>query len=162
MLERADQLQPGPVPDVGKAGVAMSTKVTLQDEAVLGPVEEGTPVLQLVHPVWRFLGMQLGHPPVVHELPAPHSVAEVDSPVVLRIDVAQGGGDPAFGHHRVRLSQQRLANQSSARSLSVGLHGGPQASASCTDDDDVVLMCLVVGHQKSRRSVMTLLARRRT
>ena len=59
MLESADQLEPGPVPDVGQARVAMTTKITLQDAAVLGPVEEGSPVLQLVHPVRRFLGVQL-------------------------------------------------------------------------------------------------------
>ena len=125
MLESADQLEPGPVPDVGQASVAMTTKITLQDAAVLGPVEEGSPVLQLVHPVRRFLGVQLCHPPVVHELPAPHRVAEVDSPVVLRVDIPQSGGDPALGHHRMRLSQQRFAYQSSARPLSRGLHRGP-------------------------------------
>ena len=54
----------------------------------------------------RFPGVQLGHTPVVHVLPAAHRVGEMNFPVIPVIDVRQRGGDAPFGHHRVRLAQK--------------------------------------------------------
>ena len=162
LLERADHLQPGPVADVGQPRVAMSAEVALEDQPVLRPVEEGAPLLQLQHPGRRLLGVELRHAPVVEELPSAHRVAEVDLPVVLGPDVAQGGGDASLGHHRVGLAEERLADQRRVSALGGGLDGGAQARSAGADDQDVVLVRLVLGHQKSLRSRMAPVARRRT
>ena len=146
LLQGPDQLQAGAVPDVGQAGVAVATEVALEDQAVLGPVEQGAPVLELADPVGRLLGVQLGHAPVVEHLAAAHGVAEVDLPAVLVVDVAQGRGHAALGHHGVGLAQQRLAHQRGAQALGPGLDGGPQPGAAGADDDDVELVGLVLSH----------------
>ncbi len=51
LLERPDELEPGAVADVGQSGEAVAAEVALEDEAVLGPVEQGAPVLELADPV---------------------------------------------------------------------------------------------------------------
>ena len=76
LLQGADHLQAGAVADVGQPGVAVAAEVALADEPVGGAVEKRAPLLQLVHPLGCFLGVQLGHPPVVEELAAAHGVAE--------------------------------------------------------------------------------------
>ena len=162
LLERADHLQPGAVSDVGQPGVAMASEVALEDPPVLGPVEERAPLLQLQHPGRCLLGVELGHPPVVEELSSTHGVAEVDLPVVLRPDVAQRGGDAALGHHRVRLAEERLADQCGVGSLRRGLDGRPEPGSAGADDDHVVLVGLVLRHQKNLRSWMAPLATSRT
>ena len=106
LLEGPDQLQAGPVTDMGQARVAVATEVALEDPPVLGPVEECPPPLELVDPVGGLLGVQLGHPPVVEHLPAPHGVAEVDLPVVLGPDVPHGRGGATLGHDGVGLAQE--------------------------------------------------------
>ena len=111
VLQRADHLQAGAVADVGQARIAVAAEVALQDAAVLGAVEHRAPGLELAHAVGRFLGVQLGHAPVVEVLAAAHRVGEVDLPVVALVDVGQRRGDAALGHHRVRLAEQRLADQ---------------------------------------------------
>src|SRR5262249_43684242 len=87
VLERADHLQAGAVADGREAGVFVAAEVPLQNAAVLGAVEDGPPGFELADAGRRFLGVQLGHPPVVHVLPAAHGVGEVDLPVVALIDV---------------------------------------------------------------------------
>ena len=162
MLERADHLQPGAVADVGQPGVPVTAEVALEDAAVRRAVEQGAPLLELEHPLGGLLGVDLGHPPVVEQLAAAHRVAEVHLPVVLGVDVAEGGGDPAFGHHRVRLAEQRLAHQRRPGALRGRLDRRPQAGAAGADDDDVERVRLVVGHQKNRRSSIVPVATRRT
>ena len=116
LLQGADQLEAGAVADVGQPGEPVAAEVALEDQAVLGPVEQRPPVLELADPVGGLLGVELGHAPVVEHLAAPHGVAEVDLPVVLGVDVAQGGGHAAFGHDGVGLAQQGLAHQGGAQS----------------------------------------------
>ena len=116
-------------------------------QAVLGPVEQRAPVLELADPVGGLLGVELGHAPVVEHLAAAHGVAEVDLPVVLVVDVAQGGGDAALGHDGVGLAQQGLAHQSGPQAPGPGLDGGPQAGAAGADDDDVEVVGLVLSHR---------------
>lgn len=106
LLEGADQLQAGAVPDMGEAGVLMAAEVPLGDLALGGAVEERAPGLQLPDPVRGLLGVQLGHPPVVEELAPAHGVAEVHLPVVALVDIAHAGGDAALGHHRMGLAEQ--------------------------------------------------------
>src|SRR5258707_244387 len=102
---------------LGQARILVAAEVALQDAAVGRAVEEGAPGLELVDPRGRLLGMDLRHAPVVQEFPAPHGVAEVDLPAVARIGGGERGGHPALGHHRVRLPEQRLADQADRATL---------------------------------------------
>ena len=111
VLQRADQLEAGAVADVCQAWIAMPAEVALQDTAVGRAIEHGAPSLQLAHAIGRLLGVDLGHAPVVDVLTAAHRVREVHLPVVPVVDVGERGRHPAFGHHRVRLAQQRLADE---------------------------------------------------
>ena len=88
ILQRADHLQAGAVADVRQARIAVAAEVALEDPAVLGAVEHRAPGLELADAVGRFLGVQLGHAPVVEVLAAAHRVGEVDLPVVAVVDVA--------------------------------------------------------------------------
>ena len=110
LLQGADQLQPGAVADMGEPRVFVAAEVALADPAVRRAVEQRPVGLQFPDPVRRLLRVQLGHPRVVQELSAAHGVAEVHLPVVLGVDVAHGRRDAALGHHRVRLAEQRLAD----------------------------------------------------
>ena len=97
--------RPGAVADVGQPRVAVAAEVALQDAAVRRPVEHRAPGLELAHAVGRFLGVQLGHAPVVDVLAAAHRVGEVHLPAVAIVDVGQRGRHAAFGHDRVRLAR---------------------------------------------------------
>jgi hypothetical protein len=55
LLECADHLETGAVSHMGQARVAVAAEVALQDAAVLGAVEESTPLLELEHACRRFL-----------------------------------------------------------------------------------------------------------
>ncbi len=111
ILEGADQLEARAIADVREARIAVPAEVALQDAPVGGPVEDGAPRLELAHAIGRLLGVDLGHPPVVDVLAAAHRVGEVHLPVVAIVDVGERRRDAAFGHHRVRLAEQRLADQ---------------------------------------------------
>ena len=111
ILQRADHLEAGAVADVREARIAVAAEVALEDAAVRRAIEDRAPRLELAHAVGRFLRVQLRHAPVVDVLAAAHRVGEVDLPVVAVVDVGQRRGDAALGHHRVRLAEQRLADQ---------------------------------------------------
>ncbi len=154
LLERADHLEARAVADVGEARVLVTAEVALKDSPVGRAVEERAPLLELVHAVGRFHGVELRHAPLVQVAAALHRVAEVDLPVVLRLDVPQRRGDAALGHDGVRLAQQRLADQAHAQALGARLDGGAQARPAGADDQDVVLVRLeLLGHfrRASRR-----------
>jgi hypothetical protein len=146
---------------VREPGVAVAAEVALADQPVGSAVEQRAPVLELAHPVGRFLGVQLGHAPVVEHLPAAHGVAEVHPPVVLGPRVRHRRRDAALGHDGVRLAQQGLADDRRARAVLRGLDGGPQAGTSRPDHDDVVVVPFEL-HQKNLRSVIVPVARRKT
>jgi hypothetical protein len=101
--------------------------------------------------------VQLRHAPVVEHLAAAHRVAEMNLPVVLRPDVTERRGDPALRHDRVRLAQERLADQPHRDALRRGLDRGTQPGAAGADHQNVVLVCLVIliRHQMILRSRMT-------
>ena len=145
VLERADHLEAGAVADVGEPRVAVAAEVALEDAPVLRAVEERAPVLELADAVGRLLRVELRHAPVVQELAAAHRVAEVDLPVVLRVDVAERRGDAALGHDRVRLAEERLADERRTRrpapSASIAARR-PAPPAPMTSD--VVLVGLVL------------------
>ncbi len=140
----------------------MAAEVPLGHPAVLGPVEQGAPALELVDPFRCLLGVELGHPPVVQHLAAAHRVAEVDLPVVLRVDVAHRRGHAALGHHRVGLAEQRLADEGHPQPALLGLDRRPQPGAAGADHDHVVLVRLVLGHLFSGSSRPRRLAARPT
>ncbi len=106
VLERADHLQAGAVADMRQARIAMPAEISVQDTAVFGAVEHRAPGLQLFDARRCFLGVQLGHAPVIQILPAAHGIGEVDAPVVAVVDVAHRRGHSAFGHHRMGLAEQ--------------------------------------------------------
>ena len=146
LLERADELQAGAVADVREPRVLVPAEVALRDAAVGGAVEQRAVGLQLPDPLRRLLRVQLGHPRVVEELAAAQGVAEVDLPAVLGVDVAHRRRDAALGHDGVRLAEQRLADDRGAQPLLAGLDGRPQAGATRTDHQDVVVVLLQVAH----------------
>ena len=154
LLQGADQLQAGAVTDVRQPRVVVPAEVALADLAVLGAVEQRAVGLELPDPVRRLLGVQLGHPPVVEELPAAHGVAVVDLPVVVGIDVAHRRGAATLGHHRVGLAEQRLRDDRRALALHAGLDRGAQPRPARADHDHVVVVPLdrftvdVLGHAR--------------
>ena len=155
VLKRADHLQPRAIADVREARIAVPAEVALEDAAVLGAIEEGAPGLQLAHARRRFLRVQLGHPPGVQVLAAAHGVGEVDLPVVALVDVGQRRRDPALRHHRVRLSQERLAHQPDREACRRGLDGCTQPGSSRADHQHVVLVGLGADGQTILQSRQT-------
>ena len=153
VLQGADHLEAGAVADVAEPFEGVAAKGPLQNLAVLGAVEERAPLLQFAHALGGLLGVELGHAPVVQEFSAAHGVAEVRAPVVGRIHVGHGRGDAAFGHHRVRFAEQRLAHDADAHSLGQGFNCGAQARAACADDEHVVFVGFVFGGHRSRMSL---------
>ena len=163
ILQGADQLQSGAVADVREARVAVPAEVALQDAAVGRAVEHRAPGLQLAHARRRFLGVELGHPPVVDVLPAAHRVGEVDLPVVAFVHVGQGGGNPPFRHDRVGFAQERLAHEADRDPGGGRLDCGPQPGPAGADDQDIMLVRLVLCHaQRILQSVQTPIEQRRT
>ena len=115
LLERADHLEAGAIADVREARIFVAAEVALEDAPVLRAVEERAPRFELLDAIGRFLRVELRHAPLVQVAAALHRVAEVDLPVVLRLDVAHRRGDAALGHHRVRFAEERLAHEADAR-----------------------------------------------
>jgi len=106
VLQGAQQLEPGPVPDVGQPWIRVRPERALVDTALPGAVENGAPAFQLEHALRRFAGVELSRAPVVEQLAALHRVREVDLPRVLIGDVVHGRRDSAFGHDGVCLAEQ--------------------------------------------------------
>ena len=162
ILERADQLQARPIADMREAWIAVAAEVALQDAPIGGPVEDRAPRLELAHAIGRFPGVDLGHPPVVDVLAAAHRVGEVHLPAVAIVDVGQRRRDAAFGHHRVRLAEQRLADQADRHAGGRRLDGRAQPGAAGADHEDVVVVSRVGRHYSSLQSVQTPVAHSRT
>ena len=121
ILQTANHFQAGAVADMAESPIRMGAKRTLQDATIGGPVEDCPVGLEFVDTFRGLASMQLGHPPVIDQLSAAHRVLEVDLPIVIRVDVAQRGGDATFGHDRVGLAQQRLAHDGHLRAGRRGL-----------------------------------------
>ena len=162
VLQRADHLQAGAVADVRQPRIAVAAEVALQDFPVLRPIEHRAPRLELADAVGRFLRVQLRHAPVVHVLAAAHRVGEMDLPVVAIVDVGQRGRDAALGHHGVRFSEQRLADEPDGDAGRRGLDRRSQSRAARADDQHVVFVGLILRHQKILTSDHTPIEHRRT
>jgi hypothetical protein len=126
LLERADHLEAGTIADVREPRIFVPAEVALEDATVLRAIEEGAPRLELVHASGGLHRVELRHSPLIEVPTSLHRVAEVDLPVVLRLDVAQRRSDPALGHHRVRLAEERFADQSDAQAHRARLDGGAE------------------------------------
>ena len=155
VLQSADHFEAGAVADMAEPLEGVAAEGALQDVAALGAIEERAPLFELAHAVGRFLGVELGHAPVVEEFAAAHGVAEVRAPVVGFVHVAHRRGNAAFGHHRVRFAEQRLADHAHARALRESLDRRAQPGAARTDNQDVVLVGFVFGVHSSRMSLRT-------
>ncbi len=153
ILQGADHLQPGAVTDMTQPFEGVAAEGSLQDLAIFGAIEEGAPLLQFAHAFRGFLGVELGHAPVVQQFPAAHGVAKVRAPVVRRIHVRHCRGDAAFGHNRVRFAEQRLAHDADTHALGQGFDCCPQARAARADDEYVVFVGFVCGDHRSRISL---------
>jgi hypothetical protein len=121
ILECADHLETGPVPDVREPWIPVPAEVALENAAVGGPIEQRSPRLELAHARGSLLRVQLGHAPIVEVLAAAHRIREMHPPAVAVIDVRHRRGDTPFGHHRVRLAEQRLADDADAGARARGL-----------------------------------------
>ena len=122
---------------MGQPRVGVPAERSLEDSAVLRPIEDRAPGLELADAVRSLPGVELGHPGVVEELAADHRVAEVGLPPVLGVHVGQGRRDPALGHDRVGLPEQRLADEPDLRPRGLGLDRRPEAGAAGADHEDV-------------------------
>ncbi len=124
----------------------MPAKVALQNPAVAGAVEQRAPRLQLTHALWRFLGVQLRHAPVIQILAAAHGIGEMHPPVVAIVDVRQRGGNAALRHHGVRFSKQRLAHHPDFGSAGSRFNRGAQPRSARADHQHVVRVSLEFRH----------------
>ena len=162
ILQRANHLETGAIADVGQARIPVAAEVALENLSVLGPIEHRAPRFELAHAIGRLLRVQLRHAPVVDVLAAAHRVREMDLPVVAIVDVGERGGDAAFGHHRVRLAEQRLAHEPDGHAASRGFDCRSQPRSTCADDEDIVLVCLILRHHQILKSDHTPMEQSRT
>ena len=89
----------------------MAAEIALKNPPVAGAIEHRAPGFQLADAVGRLLRVQFDHPPVIDVLATAHRIGKVHLPIVAFVHVCQGRRHAAFGHHRMRLSEERLANQ---------------------------------------------------
>ena len=106
VLQRADHLEAGAIADVSQSRILVTAEIALEDAAVRRAIEQRAPCLELAHAIGRFLGVELGHPPVVQVLAAAHRVGEMHLPAVAVVDIGERRRDAAFGHHRVCLAEK--------------------------------------------------------
>ena len=153
ILQRADHLEPGAIADVRQARILVAAEIALQDAAVGRAIEQRAPGFELAHAIGRLLRVELRHPPVVHVLAAAHRVGEVHAPAVAIVDVGERRGDAAFGHHGVRLAEQRLAEQADLDAGRRRFDGRAESGAAGADDEHIVLVRWV--RQRILQSVRT-------
>ena len=126
--------------------IFVAAKISLQNAAVLRAIENRAPRFQFAHAIGRFLGVQLGHAPVVDVLAAAHRVGEMDFPIVAIVHIRQRRRDAAFGHDGVRFAEKRFANQPDRNARRRRFDRRAQSRAAGADDEHVVFESLVVGH----------------
>ncbi len=160
ILERADHLEAGAIADVREPRILVAAEVALQDAAVGRAIEERAPGLELADAIRRLPGVQLRHPPVVHVLAAAHRVGEVHLPAVAIVDVRERRGDAAFGHHGVRLAEQRLAEEADLHARRRRFDRRAESGSAGADDEHIVLVGFV--RQRILQSVRTPIEQRRT
>ena len=163
VLQRPDHLEARPVANMSQSRVFMTTEIALEDAAVGRAIEEGAPRLELADAVRRFLGVELGHPPVVYVLAAAHRVGEMHLPAIAVVDIRERRRDAAFRHHGVRLAEKRLAEQPDFDPRRRRFDCGAEPGSARSDDkhvEHIVLVTLVT--QSSLQSVSTPIEHSRT
>src|SRR4030095_9412625 len=93
---------------------------------------------------------------------AAHRVGKVHAPTVAVVVVGHGRGHAAFGHHGVRLAEERLADEANRHSARGRFNRGTQPRAAGADDENIVAVTLKGRHQMSLTSVMMPIEQRRT
>ena len=108
---------------------------------------------ELAHAIGGLLRVELGHARMVQVLAAHHRVAEMGLPRVGGGDVGESRRDAAFGHHRVRLAEERLADEPDVGPVRLGRDRGPQPGTAGADHEHVVRACLGCrfGHRSGLR-----------
>ncbi len=134
VLEGPDQLETGAVPDVAEPAVGVSPERALHDLPVLGPVEEGSVLLELMYPLDHLLRVDLGHPPVAQVLSLHDCVGEVNLPAVCRVDVPERGRYAALRHDGMRLSHQDLGDDQRVSALVERFYRCPKPRAARADN----------------------------
>jgi hypothetical protein len=162
ILQRANQFEPRAVADVREPRVPVPAEIALIDAPVGRAIEYRAPRFELANAIRSFLRVQFGHAPVVHVLAAAHRVGEVHFPVVAVVVVAERRGHAAFGHDRVGLAEEGLADESDRHARGRSLDGGPEPGPARTDHEDVVAVDVRDAHQKILRSLMTPIEHSRT
>src|SRR5689334_15210268 len=142
ILQSANELEAGAIADVAEALERVAAEGALHDVAGIGAVEERAPLLEFADAVGSLLSMKLGHAPVVQEFSAAHGVAEMRAPVVGGVHVGHGGGDAAFGHDGVSLSEEGFADDAHGGALIESFDGSAKASAAGADDQDIMFVGL--------------------
>ena len=149
VLKDADHLEAGAVADVRQPAVRMAAERPLIDAALGRAVEQRAPGLELADPVGSLLGVDLRHAPIVVHFAAAHRIAEMHAPVVFLHHRAKRRRRAAFGHDRVRLAEERFADEGDLGALGAGFDRGAQAGAAGTDHHDVVVVRAEVGRAGS-------------
>ena len=143
VLQGANHLEAGAVADVGEARETVAAEIALRNLALLGAIEHGAPGLEFPHARGSFLGVELGHAPVVDVLAAAHGIGEVDFPVVAVINVAHRRRHAALGHDGVRLAEERFADEADGDAGGGGFDGRAESGTARADDEDVVFKSFV-------------------
>jgi hypothetical protein len=140
ILQRANHLQPGAIPDVAQPLIGVPSECPLQNISVRGAIENRAPLFKFPHPLRRFLRMKLRHAPVVQHLSAAHGVAKVRLPPIGGVHVPHRRSDSAFRHHRVRFAQQRFAHHADRNALRQRFDRRSQPSTARADHQDILFV----------------------
>ena len=162
VLKSANHFEAGAVTNVTEAFEGMTAEGALQNVAIFRAVEEGAPLFEFADAIGRFLGVKLGHAPIVEKFSAAHGVAKMRFPIVGGVHVGHGRGDTAFGHYGVSFAKKRFADDADGGALGERFERRPQSRATGANDENVVLAGLVVCGHRSLRSRIAPLASMRT
>src|SRR6478672_2988674 len=139
ILQCSNHLEPSSIAHVRESWIFVAAEVPLQNATILRAIEHRAPRLELSHTSWRFLRVQLGHPPIVDVLSAAHRVREMHFPVVAVINIGQRRRDAAFRHDGERLAEKTFANHPYRHAGRGCFDSCTQSSAAGTDDQNIVL-----------------------
>jgi hypothetical protein len=87
ILQRSNHFQARAITDMCEPRIFVTAKIALENASIFRAIEDCAPSFELAHPVWRFLRVQLGHPPIIDVLAAAHGIGEMHFPTVTVIDV---------------------------------------------------------------------------
>src|SRR5215471_4541285 len=146
VLQCADHLEAGAVPDMRQPGIAMPTEITLEDPPIVCTIEKGTPCFQFADACRCFLGMQLSHPPITQVLAAAHGVGKVNAPTIPVVHIPHCSRYATLGHDGVRLAEKGLRNDGDSYARRGSLDCSAQSGASGANDQNIMLMGDVFAH----------------